>query len=115
MADLKRKNRNYVSIAKEGAEGFNIYVQEKAVLNRTKELAYKAYELKPQTKKLPKKQEDTQKVTGWMCSNFYDIRSFGAVMTTEVNCGRVLGRFSWLLPKVSNQSFRKRLVLLERL
>jgi CRISPR-associated protein Csd2 len=88
---LKRKIRNYVSLVKEGAEGFNIYIQEKAVLNRTNDLAYKAYELKPEAKKLPKKLEDAQKVTGWMCSNFYDIRSFGAVMTTEVNCGQVRG------------------------
>lgn len=88
---LKRKIRNYVSLAKEGVEGFNIYIQEKAVLNRTNDLAYKAYELKPEAKKLPKKLEDAQKVTGWMCANFYDIRSFGAVMTTEVNCGQVRG------------------------
>lgn len=88
---LKRKIRNHVALGKEGAEGFNIYVQEKAVLNQTHELAYKAYTLKPETKKLPKKIEDAQKVTGWMCSNFYDIRSFGAVMTTDVNCGQVRG------------------------
>ena len=88
---LKRKIRNHVALAKEGSEGFNIYIQEKAVLNRTNEMAYKAYELKPTAKKLPKKVEDAQKVTGWMCSNFYDIRSFGAVMTTEVNCGQVRG------------------------
>ncbi len=88
---LKRKIRNYVTLAKEGVAGFNIYIQEKAVLNRTHELAYKEYDLKPEAKKLPKKQEDAQKITGWMCSNFYDIRSFGAVMTTEVNCGQVRG------------------------
>lgn len=88
---LKRKIRNYVSLIKEGAVGFNIYIQEKAVLNRTNTLAYTEYKLKPETKKLPKKLEDAQNVTGWMCSNFYDIRSFGAVMTTEVNCGQVRG------------------------
>ena len=90
---LKRKIRNHVALAKEGAEGFNIYVQEKAVLNRTNEMAYKAYEMTPDTKgkKLPKKVEDAQKITGWMCANFFDIRSFGAVMTTEVNCGQVRG------------------------
>ncbi|MDO3377603.1 type I-C CRISPR-associated protein Cas7/Csd2 [Geoalkalibacter halelectricus] len=88
---LKRKIRNHVALARGGVEGFNIYVQEKAVLNQTNELAYKAYELKPEAKKLPKKVEDAQKVTGWMCANFFDIRSFGAVMTTEVNCGQVRG------------------------
>jgi len=40
---------------------------------------------------LPKAEADAQKVTGWMCANFYDIRSFGAVMTTEINCGQVRG------------------------
>lgn len=88
---LKRKIRNHVALTKEGAEGFNIYVQEKAVLNRTNEMAYKEFNLKPVAKKLPKKIEDAQRVTGWMCSNFYDIRSFGAVMTTEINCGQVRG------------------------
>ena len=88
---LKRKIRNHVALTKEGAEGFNIYIQEKAVLNITNEMAYKAFELKPEKKKLPKKVEDAKKITGWMCSNFYDIRSFGAVMTTEVNCGQVRG------------------------
>lgn len=88
---LKRKIRNHVALTKEGAEGFNIYIQEKAVLNDTNEFAYKAYDLKPESKKLPKKAEDAQKITGWMCTNFYDIRTFGAVMTTEVNCGQVRG------------------------
>ncbi|MBU0946425.1 MAG: type I-C CRISPR-associated protein Cas7/Csd2 [Proteobacteria bacterium] len=88
---LKRKIRNHVALAKEGAEGFNIYIQEKAVLNETHKLAYKEYDLEPQQKKLPKKVEDAKKVTGWMCANFYDIRSFGAVMTTDINCGQVRG------------------------
>lgn len=88
---LKRKIRNHVALVKEGAEGFNVYVQEKAVLNQNHALAYKAFELKPEAKKMPKKVEDAQKVTGWMCANFYDIRSFGAVMTTDVNCGQVRG------------------------
>ena len=88
---LKRKIRNHVALAKEGVEGFNIYIQEKSVLNQTNEMAYKAFELNPVAKKLPKKVEDAQKVTGWMCANFFDIRTFGAVMTTEVNCGQVRG------------------------
>ena len=88
---LKRKIRNHIALAKDGAEGFKIYVQEKAVLNRTNEEAYKEYDLKPEAKKLPKKIEDALRVTGWMCGNFYDIRAFGAVMTTEVNCGQVRG------------------------
>jgi CRISPR-associated protein Csd2 len=88
---LKRKIRNHVALAREGAEGFNIYIQEKAVLNRTHEQAYVAHDLKYEAKKLPKKIEDALKVTGWMCANFYDIRTFGAVMTTDINCGQVRG------------------------
>lgn len=88
---LKRKVRNFVEIANNGAEGFKIYVQEKAVLNQRHEMAYKACNLKPESKKLPKKEEDARRLTAWMCANFYDIRTFGAVMTTEVNCGQVRG------------------------
>jgi CRISPR-associated protein Csd2 len=88
---LKRKIRNYVALTKEGKKGFNIYIQEKAVLNQTHNLAYKALELKPEAKKLPKKAEDAKNVTDWMCANFFDIRTFGAVMTTDVNCGQVRG------------------------
>jgi len=87
---LKRKIRNHVALSKEGAEGFNIYIQEKAVLNQNHALAYKALELKPEAKKLPKG-EDAKRVTDWMCANFFDIRTFGAVMTTDVNCGQVRG------------------------
>lgn len=88
---LKRKIRNHVALAKEALAGFHIYIQEKSILNETNEKAYKAYELKPESKKLPKNIEDAQKVTGWMCTNFFDIRAFGAVMTTDVNCGQVRG------------------------
>lgn len=88
---LKRKIRNHVALSKDGQAGFNIYIQEKAVLNQTHDMAYKALELKPEAKKLPKKAEDAKKVTDWMCANFFDIRTFGAVMTTEVNCGQVRG------------------------
>jgi CRISPR-associated protein Csd2 len=88
---LKRKIRNHVALAREGEERFNIYVQEKAVLNLQHTLAYKALELKPEKKKLPKKIEDAHNITAWMCNNFFDVRAFGAVMTTEVNCGQVRG------------------------
>ena len=88
---LKRKIRNYVEFVKEGETGFRIYVQEKAVLNQRNEEAYTALNLKPTPKKLPKKEEEARAVTRWMCENFYDIRTFGAVMSTEVNCGQVRG------------------------
>lgn len=88
---LKRKIRNYVSDAKEGAQGYEIYMAEKAVLNRQHTRAYEAEELKSAAKKLPKEAADALRITNWMCRNFFDIRTFGAVMTTEVNAGQVRG------------------------
>ena len=97
---LKRKVRNYVELVKgedaedelaPGTKGYKIYVQEKAVLNNRNKLAYDRSGIKPEKKKLPRKIEDQLAVTKFMCNNFYDIRSFGAVMTTEVNCGQVRG------------------------
>lgn len=88
---LKRKVRNFVGLVYGEQPPFEIYVKEKAVLNRQHERAYQEFKLEPQTKKLPKKVEDAKKLTGFMCQNFYDIRTFGAVMTTEVNCGQVRG------------------------
>jgi len=88
---LKRKIRNYVEVAKAGEPGCNIYVQERAVLNQRHQGAYEALGLKPELKKLPKDQAKARELTDWMCLNYYDIRAFGAVMTTEVNCGQVRG------------------------
>jgi CRISPR-associated protein Csd2 len=88
---LKRKVRNFVGIAKGEQPPYEIYVKEKAVLNSQHRRAYLAYELAPESKKLPKNIEDAKKLTGWMCKNFFDVRTFGAVMTTEVNCGQVRG------------------------
>lgn len=88
---LKRKVRNYVGLVKREQPPYEIYVKEKAVLNRQHERAYKAFDLKPVSKKLPKAEEDARKIIGWMCRNFFDIRAFGAVMTTEINAGQVRG------------------------
>jgi len=88
---LKRKVRNFVGTTKEEKPPYEIYVKEKAILNRQHERAYKAVEIKPTLKKLPKNEEEARKVTAWMCANFYDVRAFGAVMMTEVNCGQVRG------------------------
>lgn len=88
---LKRKIRNFVELAKGGTEGHNIYVTEKAVLNQKNELAYSSLGIKPADKKLPKAEQEARDVTRWMCDNFYDVRTFGAVMTTAVNCGQVRG------------------------
>ncbi len=98
---IKRKIRNYVDLVKDqqlddpdvdaGELGYKIYVQEGAVLNERNQKAYVHYEMKPQEKKLPKTLEDQRKITAFMCDNFFDIRTFGAVMTTKVNCGQVRG------------------------
>lgn len=88
---LKRKVRNYVGLVKEETPPFEIYIKEKAVLNRNNLRAYDELGLKHESKKLPKKEEDARKVTQWMCQNFFDIRTFGAVMSTDVNTGQVRG------------------------
>lgn len=88
---LKRKVRNFVGLTKGEEPPYEIYIKEKAVLNRSNQRAYQALELKNESKKLPKDIEDAKKVTAWMCQNFFDIRTFGAVMTTEVNTGQVRG------------------------
>lgn len=88
---LKRKIRNYIDIAYGGQEGYEIYVKEKSVLNLQNKRAYDAINLKPESKKLPKEETKAKELTDWMCANFFDIRTFGAVMTTEVNTGQVRG------------------------
>jgi len=90
---LKRKIRNYVEIVKGGVSGYDIYVKEGAVLNAQHRKAYAFHSLQPNTKekRLPKDEDDARKVVSFMCQNFYDVRTFGAVMATEVNCGQVRG------------------------
>jgi len=88
---LKRKVRNYVTEMKGEEAGYKIYVRERSVLNSQHREAYKALELDPKAKELPKEEAKARELTRWMCNNFFDIRAFGAVMTTEVNAGQVRG------------------------
>ncbi|MCK9544322.1 MAG: type I-C CRISPR-associated protein Cas7/Csd2 [Novosphingobium sp.] len=88
---LKRKIRNYVQVAKSFVPPFDIYIKEKAVLNNQNKRAYNELNIKPESKKMPKDVAKAKEITSWMCQNFYDIRTFGAVMSTEVNCGQVRG------------------------
>lgn len=88
---LKRKVRNYVGLVYGMEAPHDIYVRERAVLNEQHEKAYKAQNLKPESKKLPKDEQEARRLTSWMCKNFYDIRTFGAVMATQVNTGQVRG------------------------
>ena len=93
---LKRKIRNYVELAREGQSGRHIYVEEGSILNEKHRRAYR--ELRPgdakveRDKKLnPKDNAEARKLRDWMCANFFDVRTFGAVMSTGVNCGQVKG------------------------
>ena len=86
---LKRKIRDYVELSKGDQAGYDIYVKSGIVLNDQNKKAYVANDLKPSEKR--QKPEVETKLVQFMCQNFYDIRAFGAVMTTGVNCGQVRG------------------------
>lgn len=90
---LKRKVRNYVGLTKGEQPPYEIYIKEKAILNSQNERAYQALGVDvsgdDKKRKGGDKTEDARK---WMCQNFYDVRTFGAVMSTNVNCGQVRGR-----------------------
>ena len=88
---LKRKIRNFVQLTEEGKPGYDIYVQEKSILNLQNKKAYEALGIVPESKKMPKDEAKAREITQWMCNNFFDVRSFGAVMTTDVNSGQVRG------------------------
>jgi CRISPR-associated protein Csd2 len=85
--------RNFIGLTKGEQPPFEIYVKEKAILNNQHARSYEALKLDPKkrTTKGSAKAEEDQKLTKWMCHNFFDIRTFGAVMTTEINCGQVRG------------------------
>lgn len=113
---LKRKVRNYVAMTQDqeprdpqpGEKRHEIYVREKAILNLQHQRAYSALKLdapateeptedaaadKKATKDKKRKgsADDVNKARSWMCQNFFDVRTFGAVMSTGVNCGQVRG------------------------
>lgn len=116
---LKRKVRNFVALTRDqseiapepGTKRSEIYVREKAILNLQHQRAYSALKLdapveevasaeaedtdakkkKPGKDKRKGSGDDVNKAREWMCLNFYDVRTFGAVMSTDVNCGQVRG------------------------
>jgi CRISPR-associated protein Csd2 len=112
---LKRKVRNFVTMTKDqeqrdpqpGERRFEIYVREKAILNQQNQRAYSALKLdtlpsetatdetaekkSPKDKKRKGGGDDVNKARDWMCQNFFDVRTFGAVMSIGVNCGQVRG------------------------
>ncbi len=92
---LKRKIRDYVDTVKEGAAGYKIYITKNVPLNTSDEGAYKYLGIAPDTVGKAKDAALDRKIRDFMCENFFDIRTFGAVMTTFVkaslNCGQVRG------------------------
>ena len=94
---LKRKIRNYVETVKEDSEGWRIYIKDNVPLNRSDLESFAALDVTEKTVKEKRKSDpDLDKnLRDWMCKNFYDIRTFGAVMTTftknALNCGQVRG------------------------
>ena len=118
---IKRKVRNFVGLVKEqdqrepavGEKRFEIYVREKAILNQQHQRAYSALNLdapavdsaeaaaepvgadakkkKPAKEKRKGSADDVGRARQWMCQNFFDVRTFGAVMSTGINCGQVRG------------------------
>ncbi|MGC8835099.1 MAG: type I-C CRISPR-associated protein Cas7/Csd2 [Armatimonadota bacterium] len=87
---LKRKVRDYVCLKKNNENGYRIYVQRKGIaLNTLHEEAYK--KTNREDKMAKPSRDDIEESRRYMCRNFYDIRMFGAVMTTGVNCGQVRG------------------------
>lgn len=87
---LKRKVRNYVSMVKGNKSPHRIYFTDGSVLNQFHEEAWEHLGEKP-SKQLPKDVAKARALTDFMCRNFFDIRTFGAVMSTDVNCGQVRG------------------------
>lgn len=101
---LKRKIRNYVAMTKDqsesaenlksGKQRFEIYVKEKAILNNQHKRAYVAIGRKDVIEGEEKKRKGGDAIgeaQAWMCANFFDVRTFGAVMSTGINCGQVRG------------------------
>lgn len=111
---LKRKIRNYVEMAKEGEKGYRIYIKDGVPLNSSDKEACAYVGADPDKLKEAKKKDEhlDEKIRDFMCSNFYDIRTFGAVMTTftkgALNCGQVRGRCSSALPEASIPFCRRR-------
>lgn len=86
---LKRKVRNFIALTQNEKPGYDIYVTEKAILTNQQKKAYDAESLDD---KNGSKADNVEKAKAWMCKNFFDIRSFGAVMSLkEFNCGQVRG------------------------
>ena len=91
---LKRKIRNYVETVKGDSKGYKIYIKDGVPLNTSDKSAYEYLGIKAEEAQKSKGEKDDQ-IRDFMCENFFDIRTFGAVMTTfvkaKLNCGQVRG------------------------
>ena len=93
-ASLKRKVRNFVGLVKGEQPPYEIYVKEKAILNNQHKRAYVGIgreDLLAGDDKKRKGGDAVDDARAWMCRNFFDVRTFGAVMSTGINCGQVRG------------------------
>jgi CRISPR-associated protein Csd2 len=93
---LKRKIRNYTELARGDQAGYRIYVQEGSILNEKHREAYKAVrngndKVAKEKSLNPQSDEEARALTKFMCDNFFDVRAFGAVMSTGINAGQVRG------------------------
>jgi CRISPR-associated protein Csd2 len=93
---LKRKIRNYTELTKGDRPGYRIYVQEGSILNDRHREAYKAVrgdceKVGKESRLNPQNDEESKALTKFMCENFFDVRAFGAVMSTGINAGQVRG------------------------
>lgn len=83
---IKRKIRNYVQIVKGAEKPYDIFIKEKAILNNLISISHQEEEVKSL-----EKEKKTEAARAWMCRNYFDIRTFGAVMSTGHNAGQVRG------------------------
>jgi len=92
---LKRKIRNYIETVKEDCTGYRIYIKDGVPLERSDREAFTYLGVSDEKEAQSKKEEIDGKIRDFMCKNFFDIRTFGAVMTTfvkaKLNCGQVRG------------------------
>jgi len=89
---IKRKIRNYVEVVRDDTKGYKIYVKENIPLDANRKMAYIETDVEiPKNAEEPKDKTEFKKITKFMCDNFFDIRTFGAVMTLKYNCGQVRG------------------------
>jgi CRISPR-associated protein Csd2 len=87
---LKRKIRNFVALTGGGQDGKRIFFTDGSVLNDLQQEAHNSVGIPASESKAPKEGKK-DKATAWMCKTYYDVRTFGAVMSTEINCGQVRG------------------------